>query len=696
MINSKNWFLIISITIVFKCVTSVDIECDFKSVDFDILINQYTCDVQNNLMISSKNVVIQMFRGSHKFGKISDDVTGLSINDKKVQFIPENLGNKFKNLLALKFRQGRLKEISQHDLKSFIKLRYLNLDANDIETLDEDLFEFNPQLEIIWFESNRIKNIGMSVFEHLKNLDDLDLNGNVCISKRMSNSRGMAEFLSEVKNNCFDAKAELVKFKQKYKEKNLKDLKVLTNSELDKIGNIRKINVDSSKDIEIEELKVVVRNLTQLMKIKEKEAEEKLSKIKLIIKERDEKIVEFKEIIENVNIDKNKTSLELSNCQNKSKNTENQKFNFTTELAEKTYKITHLESQLIDLQVAYSKSIEKYENLSIQNQKFVEALNSNKIQLESKSINMETPSDEIDEKIKEYSKLNSQLEKRETDLKKFEMEVASTIAALTKSKERIEKVIKHKNQEIFSKDSEIKKLRTANVQCQNKNIQLQDQIKEIKSKIIGLGGIENVSLIELNKTKELLDREKLKLQFLEVKFNETLENKTFECLIHQELQTSSQLQQEFENFNDTQLNLWKKCSEQLENIKASMAMKNNRLKAILMDNKQLKYEKLTLLTKQGKLTETINNKTYEWSQEVETAISELLMEKSQLKNEINILTDSEVRLKNILSNKYGNCYNIIEKLNQDLKTSHQIEQSLKESIAEYKNIIRKNNFTIIN
>ena len=155
--------------------------------------------------------------------------------------------------------------------------------------------------------------------------------------------------------------------------------------------------------------------------------------------------------------------------------------------------------------------------------------------------------------------------------------------------------------------------------------------------------------------------------------------------------------------------LVQKCPEQFENIKATMIVKNNRLKAILMDNKQLKHEKLTLLTRQGKLKETISNKTYEWLQQVEktknleniinlneAAINELLTEKSQLKNEINILTDSETRLKNSLNNKYSNCYNNIEKLNKDLKNFSQSERSLKDSIGGYENIIKNNNSTIKN
>ena len=80
----------------------------------------------------------------------------------------------------------------------------------------------------------------------------------------------------------------------------------------------------------------------------------------------------------------------------------------------------------------------------------------------------------------------------------------------------------------------------------------------------------------------------------------------------------------------------------------------------------------------------------------DAVINELLAEKSQLKNEINILNDSEERLKNSLKNKYGSCYYNLEKLNQELKNASLVEYNLKENIAGYKNIIKTNNSTISN
>ncbi|XP_070507833.1 uncharacterized protein MCAP_0864-like [Chironomus tepperi] len=257
MINAQLISLLL-IFFVFNNVNAVDIQCEFRNDDFDAFINQYTCVVQVNLMITAKNTAINLVRGSHNSGKNNNDITGLSIRDKRMQYMPANLADKFKNLIAMRIRNGKLKEVSQSDFKSFPKLRYLNLDANDLEVLDDDLFEFNPLLEVIWFEGNKIKAIGQSTFANLKNLRDLDMNGNICYSKRMSSKYDMSTNMAVMKQKCYNSDAELSKLKIKYRE-------IITNNtkltlDVDELKS--EIN---EKDMEIEKLTSSIHNLTELI-----------------------------------------------------------------------------------------------------------------------------------------------------------------------------------------------------------------------------------------------------------------------------------------------------------------------------------------------------------------------------------------------------------------------------------------------
>jgi len=201
-----SWLIIIHGFINVVCSTYID--CKFRNDDFHLLSFQYTCTVENNLNITHKCTEIKSIKGPHEGSKNNDDVTGITIHDKKVQYMPTNLGEKFKNLTALRIRYGRLQEINKWDLQQFTKLQYLNLDQNDIEILEEGLFEFNSELILIWFDSNKIKNIGDTTFKNLNKLTDLDLNSNKCFSKRFEGFR--PENLTQIKVACYNSSARIL------------------------------------------------------------------------------------------------------------------------------------------------------------------------------------------------------------------------------------------------------------------------------------------------------------------------------------------------------------------------------------------------------------------------------------------------------------------------------------------------------
>jgi len=74
-----------------------------------------------------------------------------------------------------------LKEIRSTDLKPFPNLTYLNLGENLIQVLEDGLFDYNPELEILAFWGNKIIHVGMNVFSSLAKLTSLSLGNNVCI-----------------------------------------------------------------------------------------------------------------------------------------------------------------------------------------------------------------------------------------------------------------------------------------------------------------------------------------------------------------------------------------------------------------------------------------------------------------------------------------------------------------------------------
>lgn len=108
---------------------------------------------------------------------------------------------------------GPLKEIHQSDLKFFPRLKCLELYHNEIEILEEGLFKFNPELEMIWLSSNRIFHIDPEVFDGLLGkLSYLSLDTNDCISSYVSNdTEEVRELVINATRKCVDSKVYMSK-----------------------------------------------------------------------------------------------------------------------------------------------------------------------------------------------------------------------------------------------------------------------------------------------------------------------------------------------------------------------------------------------------------------------------------------------------------------------------------------------------
>lgn len=79
----------------------------------------------------------------------SIDGFGASGN-KRFEFLPTNLCDKFPNLLGLQAAGCPIKQISKEIFNGLDKLRYLNLQYNQIETIADDAFNGIPAVEMIW------------------------------------------------------------------------------------------------------------------------------------------------------------------------------------------------------------------------------------------------------------------------------------------------------------------------------------------------------------------------------------------------------------------------------------------------------------------------------------------------------------------------------------------------------------------
>ena len=235
--------MILFIISLFTCViaSSVDIHCEYDEYEFILTDEVYSCIVKDELKIYTSDVNINEIKGSHLPGKINNHISGLVIEDKKTEYFPLNLGEKLENLLALRIKFGRLREVHQDDLKKFSKLIHLNLDENNIEALDDDLFEFNTELKLIWLSKNKIKSIGEPCFSELTKLSDLDLLDNTCTNERVKDAQ-VNQAISKIKQQCFKPDIELENLKLRYLKLTIKYSKSVNDNKNLREKNFQMLN----------------------------------------------------------------------------------------------------------------------------------------------------------------------------------------------------------------------------------------------------------------------------------------------------------------------------------------------------------------------------------------------------------------------------------------------------------------------
>ncbi|XP_070493049.1 putative leucine-rich repeat-containing protein DDB_G0290503 [Chironomus tepperi] len=184
---------------------SASFECKYKSTSWSSLGTFYYCDVQNSVTITSIDAAqIDSVTGTHLTGYNNDNVEVFYVfGIGQIHFFPRGLNKIFKNLKGIYIYFTGLKEIHQSDLKHFLNLKVLSLSGNSLEILENDLFEFNPDLEDIYLYSNKISHIDPNVFDKLTKLKTLYLSSNACIDMdAYNNSTAVQNVITTAKNQC--------------------------------------------------------------------------------------------------------------------------------------------------------------------------------------------------------------------------------------------------------------------------------------------------------------------------------------------------------------------------------------------------------------------------------------------------------------------------------------------------------------
>ena len=260
----------------FGSAQSVSLQCIYYNADWGVLGKIYFCNVQNTLNITSLDAAqVDNITGTHLAGFNNDNVEAISITQGQIIYFPRGLNKIYKNLKGISIVSNGFKEIHQSDLKDFPKLMNLYLYSKNIEILEENLFEFNPNLELVHINTNIITHIDPKVFDRLIKLKYLYLQLNTCINMAaINNPTDLQSIIKIAKLNCTNLDYSNLEQKVKYLEF---ESRILSSTDLNiKIENLKN-EIKNSKFPNFFQEKLQGLNAVAIQKERENVVDSKLT-----------------------------------------------------------------------------------------------------------------------------------------------------------------------------------------------------------------------------------------------------------------------------------------------------------------------------------------------------------------------------------------------------------------------------------
>lgn len=163
--------------------------CQFLTANCYKLTCEYSCEVEYQVISRVCRCKVIDFN-SHKRETISEvdglpdasNVELLLIDEQKMKFLPENIHNFLPNLKGIVIDSSELVSFTKNDLKPFGQLIFLFIGNNNIEELENDLFENNKALQWVSFINNFTKRIGGDILNHTESLQFANFQRNSCIN----------------------------------------------------------------------------------------------------------------------------------------------------------------------------------------------------------------------------------------------------------------------------------------------------------------------------------------------------------------------------------------------------------------------------------------------------------------------------------------------------------------------------------
>lgn len=119
--------------------------------------------------------------------------------------IPEGIATVFPNMRTFVFNNAGVKMISKYDLRQFDKIERFDFDNNVLEYLESENFGFNPKLQHLSVQSNKIKILSETVgLNNTTNFVHFNMVGNECFreEKTCANIEECKTFVNKAMKAC--------------------------------------------------------------------------------------------------------------------------------------------------------------------------------------------------------------------------------------------------------------------------------------------------------------------------------------------------------------------------------------------------------------------------------------------------------------------------------------------------------------
>lgn len=154
--------------------------------------------------VENINPILGTFEYGYRTGTCSrTNFNYFKVSDSIFYYFPKDLENAFPTpLKGIHIDRSKLKEIHQSDLMSYDNLEFLDISGNEIQSIEKDLFKFNPNLAYISLSHNHIKHVNPIVFDDLSKLKTLYSALNPCIPHKESNGNNIEASINEIREKC--------------------------------------------------------------------------------------------------------------------------------------------------------------------------------------------------------------------------------------------------------------------------------------------------------------------------------------------------------------------------------------------------------------------------------------------------------------------------------------------------------------